>query len=190
MTYSIRSLGLLSFCVGLMVVAPRAATAGDTSASSGAAHGLVALMSTHHLDAIAAPDPADTSRFIAALLVNGGPLLVVSAATPSGGAIAARIASGAYRDVYLDLQGTPTPAGKFFVQDAGADGIRDGQNGIVDVVYEDGTRQTLFDRGLAKTLRGDAYDKALTAADRRYAHMLNSLADAIRAMPAATVSGR
>jgi hypothetical protein len=34
-----------------------------------------------------------------------------------------RISARQYRDVYLDLQGTPIPQHKFFVQDSGADGI-------------------------------------------------------------------
>ncbi len=150
------------------------------SASAPVAAALVGELQARHLEAIAAPDPNQSGRYVAALAVPGE-LLVVSAMSPSGGAIAQRIAAGAYRDVYLDLQGTPTPAGKFFVQDAGADGIHDGKDGVVDVVYEDGTRQILFDRTLAKQLKGSAYDQALSAADARYERALMALLDAVRA---------
>jgi len=112
-------------------------------------------------------------------------MLVVSAEHPWATLLRQKIARGAYRDVYLDLQGTPTPKGKFFVQDAGADGIRDGHAGVVDAVYEDGTRQTLFDRALARELPGAAYDSALAAADARYNQALTTLLGAIRALPAA-----
>jgi len=173
---------LVAIVVSAVAVTARGfAQSADTSTAS--AQALVSEMRARHLDAIAARDPTDAERFDAAMLVDGGPLLVVSATSPSQAAIAQRIAAGSYRDAYLDLQGTPTPKGKFFVQDTGADGIRDAHEGAVDVVYEDGTRQTIFDRALAKNLRGDAYDMALLAADRRYAHILVVLADAARALP-------
>jgi hypothetical protein len=171
--------GFLACCITVAVVIP--AHAGDSSSAPVAA-ALVGELQARHLDALAAPDPAQPGRYIAVLVVPGQ-LLVVSAMSPSGGAIAQRIATGAYRDVYLDLQGTPTPQGKFFVQDAGADGLRDGHDGVVDVVYEDGRRQILFDRTLAKQLKGPAYDQALAAADARYAGALVALLDALRAQP-------
>ena len=160
------------------------------SASSAPATALTTLMTTRHLEAFAAPDPTQPDRFDAVLLIPGGQLLVVSATTPSAGAIKQRVAGGDYREVYLDLQGTPTRAGKFFVQDSGADGIRDGQNGVVDVVYEDGTRQTVFDRTLAKQLKGSGYDRALEAADVRYAGVLKVLVDALQAAPVSSAAGK
>ena len=151
------------------------------SASAVPARELVDLLTTHHLEAIAARDAAEPGRFVAALLVPGSQLLVVSAMHPSAAAIEQRITMRSYRDVYLDLQGTPTTAGKYFVQDSGADGIVDGTTTGVDVVYEDGARQTIFNRKMASQLRGDAYDVALARADQRYAHLLMILADAVRA---------
>ena len=174
-------IGARSFSAVCSLLVASSVGAGTTSTSAPVAEKLVAEMTAHRLDAIAAADPGEPGRYVAALLIPGGQLLVVSALTPSGGVLAQRIAAAAYRDAYLDLQGTPTPVGKFFVQDTGADGIRDGRDGVVDVVYEDGTRQTLFDRGLAKQLAGAAYDKALAAADHRYAEALLTLVDAAKA---------
>jgi hypothetical protein len=159
---------------------------GQSAASAEPAQALIRLMTTRQLDAFAAADPMQPGRFAAVLLIPGAQLLVVTATSPSADAIQQRMASGAYREVYLDLQGTPTRAGKFFVQDAGADGIHDGQNGVVDVAYEDGTRQTVFDRALAKQLKGASYDRALTAADERYAGVLKVLVEALQASPSSS----
>ena len=159
---------------------------GQSAASAEPAQALIRLMTTRQLDAFAAADPMQPGRFAAVLLIPGAQLLVVTATSPSADAIQQRMASGAYREVYLDLQGTPTRAGKVFVQDAGADGIHDGQNGVVDVAYEDGTRQTVFDRALAKQLKGASYDRALTAADERYAGVLKVLVEALQASPSSS----
>jgi hypothetical protein len=149
------------------------------SASSALAHSLSEVLTTKKLDAIAARDPSEAGRFVGALLVPGLQLLVVSAVHPSAAALDQRIAMHNFRDAYLDLQGTPTPTGKYFVQDSGADGIQDNAPSGVDVVYEDGARQVIFSRKLS-SLRGDAYEAALVAADKRYAQMLTILVDAVR----------
>jgi len=153
------------------------------SASSALAHSLSEVLTTKKLDAIAARDPAEAGRFVGALIVPGSQLLVVSAVHPSAAALDQRISMRNFRDVYLDLQGTPTPAGKYFVQDSGADGIQDNAPSGVDVVYEDGARQIIFSRKLSP-LHGDAYEAALVAADKRYAQMLTILIDAARAASA------
>jgi hypothetical protein len=62
-------------------------------------------------------------RFIAALYFTGFQLLVVTARHPSVDGVTHRIQMGQYREVYLNLQGTPTREGKLFIQDSGADGI-------------------------------------------------------------------
>lgn len=136
------------------------------------------------LDAFAAADPDERGRFVAALYIRGGSLLVVSARQPSVDAVERRIHDGAFRDVYLDLQGTPTPEGKFFVQDAMGDGLLHAVPGssAVDVVYEDGTRTTAFNGDpKAQHLSAAEYDARFEEADRRYAHALNVLTQALAA---------
>jgi hypothetical protein len=97
---------------------------------------------------------------VAALYIRGGQLLVISARHPSVEGLAYRIAKREYRDVYMDLHGTPAPEGKFFVQDARADGILSAvkDSGAVDIVHEDGVRQTMFN--------GDTAAQRLTRRDR------------------------
>lgn len=152
-------------------------------ASGDAARSLMSVLDRLRLDAIATIDPEEPGAFIAALKIQGGRLLVVQARHPSIDGIQQRLAAHQYREVYLDLQGTPTPDGKFFVQDAGADGILSTLPGSidVDVLYEDGRRQTLFNREiLAQHLTAPEYDAKLAAADARYARLLALLTSALR----------
>lgn len=152
-------------------------------ASVNAARTLTWTLQQQSLDAIAAADPAAPGTFVAALYIPGGMLLVVSARHPSTEAVAHRIAMRQYREVYLDLQATPTVQDKFFVQDAGADGILSALpgSGDVDVVYEDGVRRTLFNGdSRAQRLTPSEYDAKLAAADVHYSRLLTLLTAAAR----------
>jgi len=155
----------------------------QASASGDAARGLLSMLDQAGLDAIATVDPKQPGTFVAALKVQGGRLLVVQARHPSVDGLLQRLAAHQYRDVYLDLQGTPTPEGKFFVQDAAADGILStlADSVDVDVLYEDGQHQTLFNGDLiAQHLTAGEYNARLAAADARYARLLTLLTSALR----------
>jgi hypothetical protein len=167
----------------LLLTGGGAALHAQPFASAATAGDLVYLLDQFHLDAIATPDPMEPGTFVGALYIPGSQLLVVSARHPSVDGVIERIAMRQYREVYLDLQGTPTPDNKFFVQDARADGILSALpgSGDVDVLYEDGVRQTLFNgdtRG--QQLTPAEYDSKLAAADARYARLLALLASAVR----------
>jgi hypothetical protein len=155
-------------------------------ASPTLARELVRLLENASMQAFAAVDPTQSGRFVAALHVPGQ-LLVVEAEHPARLAVEQRIRAGMFQDVYLDLQGTPAPQGKFFVLDANADGLlaaRPG-SGSVDVVYEDGTKTMRFDgdaRG--QHLSENDYDARFTAADAQYAHLLAVLKMAFEARSA------
>jgi hypothetical protein len=112
-----------------------------------------------------------------------GQLLVVRARYPSIEGVRHRISMRQYRETYLDLQATPTAEGKFFVQDAGADGIVSARRGSgdVDVLYEDGVRGTLFNGDVdGQSLTRASYDGTLTAADAEYARLLKLLMGALQ----------
>jgi hypothetical protein len=152
-------------------------------ASADAVRDLVHVLDQFRHDAIAVADPAEPGFFVAALYIPGSQLLVVSAHHPSAEAVADRITMRRFREVYLDLQGTPTPRDKFFVQDSRADGILSAfpGSGDVDVVYEDGVRRTLFNGDIqAQHLTAAEYDARLAAADTRYARLLTLLTSAAR----------
>src|SRR5688572_13136048 len=92
------------------------------------------------VDAIAARDPQDPTRAIAALVFPESQLLVVSASYPDTAGLDAFLTHRMYRDVYSVLQQPSMATGKVFFQDMGCDGF---QPGSVDVMYEDG-KQTIF----------------------------------------------
>lgn len=171
------------FLLILVLLVRGAGLHAEPFASAAAARELVLALEQLGLEAIAAADAPEPGTFVAALYIPGSQLLVVSARHPSVEGVAHRIAMRQYREVYLDLQGTPTPQNKFFVQDARADGILSAVpgSGDVDVVYEDGVRQTLFNGDFkAQRLTAAAYDAKLAAADAHYARLLKLLTSAVR----------
>jgi hypothetical protein len=137
--------------------------ASQDSASTAATKSLLNALEAANLEAIATADPAEPGAFVAALHIKGGQLLVVRGHHPSADALSARLAARQFRDAYIDLQATPATKGKFFVMDAGADGLPgdSDQPANVDVVYEDGTRQTMFNGARAQKLSHEAYRKRL-----------------------------
>jgi hypothetical protein len=149
----------------------------ENTASPGLARSVIRLLQSTPLTAFAAPDPEQRGRFVAALYVPEQ-LLVVVAAHPDVPAIEARIAAGQYRDVYLDLQGSPSPQGRFFVVDADADGLLASppDDGGVDVVYDGSAQPLLLNGALGPHRRNaGAYDAAVAAAETRYSHALGVL---------------
>lgn len=159
-----------------------AVEAAQDGASVTATHNLIRALNEAGLESIASIDPTEPGTFVAALHIKGGQLLVVRARHPSVDALSARLATRQFRDVYLDLQATPTPLGKVFVMDSGADGLPSDSEPLskVDVVYEDGTRQFMFNGARAQKLRADDYRQQLQDADAKYTRLLNVLIGALR----------
>lgn len=174
-------------CVAVICGAAPPAGAGE-AASAAAARELVAALNAFEPEAIAASDSTQPDTFVAALHIPGSQLLVVRQRHPAAEALRQRIALSQFRDVYLDLQASPQVAGQFFVQDAGADGILDAGpgSGAVDVLYEDGVRQTLFNGDPeGQYLTRATYLQKLATADAEYARLLTLLVSAAKADGAA-----
>jgi hypothetical protein len=146
-----------------------------------ATQNLIRALDAAGLESIASIDPTEPGTFVAALHIKGGQLLVVRARHPSVDALSARLAARQFRDVYLDLQATPTPLGKVFVMDSGADGLPGDaeQPSNVDILYEDGTRQVMFNGARAQKLSADDYRYRLRDADAKYTRLLNVLSAAL-----------
>jgi hypothetical protein len=126
------------------------------------------------LDAIAAPDPADPNAFVAALYISGSQLLVISARYAAPPLLTAKIKTRDYRDVYIDLSAAAMAGSKVFIIDSNCDGLasRPGDNGVPDS-WEAGTQQVSFDGEWRRAkMSEDAYMKAFTEADERYAKIL------------------
>jgi hypothetical protein len=175
------SLWTLGLVIGVvMVLAVRVQTTPSHSESSAVAGELSTLMNDRHLDALAAQDPDQPDRFVAALFIPNSQLLVVSARYPAPAELQAQIAQKNYRDVYAALQQPVAQQTRVFFIDAGCDGLHSGAE-AVDVMYEKGTQQTLFDgRWKPQGLTEAAYTKKVESADQEYSRLLSILAAALK----------
>jgi hypothetical protein len=171
---------ILALFLSALAAAP--ATRGAADARSPAlAKQLVGLMADRGLQTIAAKDPNSTDRFVAAMAFPDVQLLVVAARYPTPDVVHGQLAAKQFADVYAELQAAPIKESKLFFQDLGCDGLG-GTSENVDVMYEKGTDQTLFDgnwkkAGLSKT----AYDEKMSTADAEYSRLLEILIAGIKA---------
>jgi hypothetical protein len=128
------------------------------------------------LDAIAAVDPEDGERFVAALFFGNAQLLVVSARYPAPALLTEQLTRKAYGEVYGALHGASVRETRLFIQDMGADGIDSGPGESVDVVYEQDVKQTLFDGHPEKRhMSKAAYAEKFQHTDDEYSRLLKVL---------------
>lgn len=97
---------------------------------------LAAILATRHLDAFGAVDPSDPHRVAAVLHISGTQLLVIAADFDDPASAHARVTSGQYRDLYLDLHAARNRRHPLFVEDMGADGLRKDHHELPDTVRE------------------------------------------------------
>jgi hypothetical protein len=172
--------GLLpALAVAVLAGVPTAGA--QATKSPAAARELTTALDAAKLEAIAAPDPEDPSRYAAALYFAGSQLLVVSAQYAAPSLLKTKLDAKNYRDIYIDLNSASVSGTKVFIIDTNANGLQaKADDGAVDT-YEDGTRQLTFDGdwGAAK-MKEDDYMKAFAASDTRYARILSILATQAR----------
>lgn len=150
--------------------------AADQSQSAPPAAALKARMEQLKLDAVAARDPDEPGRYVAALYIPGVQLLVVSAPYPLASAIDKKIAAREFMDVYVDLQATRDRTGHFFVEDFEADGLRSASDAACDTTTSNGTTPVVFNgKWEAQQLTQENYEARLKRDDERYARMLKVL---------------
>lgn len=162
-------------CLALSASALRAASDEPLSAQPAAA--LKARMEQLKLDAIAARDPDEPGRYIAALFIPGVQFLVVSAPYPVATAIDKKIAGRQYMDVYIDLQAVRDRASHFFVEDLQADGLRPSEPDVAcDTTTRNGSTPVVFNgKWDAQRLTQEEYEARFKRDDERYARMLKAL---------------
>src|SRR5688572_5200543 len=136
-----RSLALVLLVATLVPAAP----VDRASHSATIATALAKALSEQRLDAIAAQDPDEPDRFIAALFFADSQLLVVSARHASPSLLKARLAHKQYRDVYLELSGSSMAGTSILFQDMNADGLCARLGQATDVVYEGSHKAKVFD---------------------------------------------
>jgi hypothetical protein len=172
---------MLAFAVGfLSLIVLRAE---EPSQSAAPAASVKALLEQLKLDSIAVRDPEETGRYVAALYIQDSQLLVISAPYTVPAVLDRLIASGSYRDAYLNLQAVKEHSGHFFVVDSLADGLKKVPelDQPFDSTTIDGSVMVMFDgKWDAQKLNRAAYDSMFAKDDARYARMLTVLANELR----------
>ena len=177
-----KRLTILVALVLLTACAARLRAAGDESLSAPAAATLKAQLEQRGLQAIAARDPEEPGRYIAALYIPDVQLLVVSAPYALAKEIDKKIAAGQYMDVYVEIQGVRDRTGHFFVEDLQADGMRPApdQDLAFDTTTLNGATPVVFNgKWGAQQLTQEEYDARFKKDDERYARMLVVLSAAL-----------
>jgi hypothetical protein len=170
-----RSLVLPAVACLVVVLAPSLASA-QVSKSAAVAKELVQLMQQKKLDAIAAKLPAPDGHYAAAMYFANVQLLVVSGQYPVPVLMDPRLAAKEYRDIYMELSGTVTPATKVFVQDMGDPGLSQRKQDNLFDTWNGSGKTVMFDGepGEQKMSDGD-YAKSFSEADETYARILSAL---------------
>jgi hypothetical protein len=144
--------------------------------SAAVAKQLTTALLAQRLDAIAAKDPDEPDRFVAALFFPDSQLLVVSARYASAPLLEGKLSQKQYRDVYLDLQGAPVPGSSLFYQDMKADGLCASQDMVADILYDGSATPKIFDADWDKHKTSQkAYEHEYVAADQQYSRLLTIL---------------
>ena len=171
-----RSLTLVLLVATLVSAAP----VDRTSHSATIATKLAKALSEQRLDAIAAQDPDEPDRFIAALFFADSQLLVVSARYASRSLLEARLAQKQYRDVYLDLSGSSIAGTSILFQDMNADGLCARRDQATDVVYDGSQTAKIFDGDWDKHKSDNTYEQQFVVADQQYSRVLSILLAQLR----------
>jgi hypothetical protein len=143
---------------------------------------LAALLDQRSMDVVAAADPDEPGRVIAALYVPGAQLLVISSPYPVPALLEKQLGERKYMDVYMDIQSARSHEGQFFVMDLQANGLR--STCEVDQPFDStsrngGTHVSFDGKFEAQQLTATEYEARFDEDDARYARMLTLLASAL-----------
>lgn len=170
--------------IGTVVVSVSVAWAQDGRSAANAAT-LIRLMEARTLTHFAAKAAGDDDRYVSVLHVPNAQLLVVSSRYPVPAALDAKIAAKDFAGAYADHNGSTLREGKLFVMDLGADGLslQAQRDKPFDIAYEDGQTTTMFDGDWRGQKLGETeYRKRFASIDQRYADMLGTLIEGVKAL--------
>ena len=126
---------------------------------------------------VAAEDPTDKTRFVAAMLLPDLQGLLVSASYTAPVLLRERVLTRKYQDAYQDLQAASVPAGRVVIEDLLANGlaVKPLKNQAPDAATIAG-RTVTFDGQWRKAKVSEAdYASAFTTAEREYTRLLGLL---------------
>jgi len=172
----IRRSSLVQAAIGLVLISLPSVSVAQVSKSAAVAKELVQVLGQKKLDAIAARMPTPDGHFAAALYFPNVQLLVISGHYSAPQLMDPRLAAKQYRDTYMELSGTVTPATKLFVQDMGEPGLSQRKQESMYDTWNQAGKIVMFDGdpGKQKISDGD-YAKNFAAADEEYARILGAL---------------
>ena len=164
------------FAIALLISLGVAAAPLERTLRSGPlAKELGAALQQRGLDAVAARDPDEPDRYVAALFYPNAQLLVISARYAAPPLLEEKLSQKQYRDIYLDLGGAAIPDSSVLVHDVSADGLCDSRDKRADILYE-GNVTSMFDADWKSHNRSEhEYLQRLFNADERYSRMLELL---------------
>jgi hypothetical protein len=128
--------------------------------------------------AIAAADPAELSRFLAALHIPGVQLLVISARYSAPQLLRERLAKHEHREIYVDLNAAGQRDGRFFVEDLRANGLRPDRDRDMpfDITWRNDVTRTTYDGDWkAQGLSEAEYHARFDRDDAEYTRILRIL---------------
>ena len=167
----------------MAALAPVAAAQQQPSQSAAPAAAVRALFDQLKLTSIAAKDPEEPGRYVAALYVADSQLLVISAPYAVPAVIDKYLAEGNYMEAYQSLQSVVSHKGHFFVVDMLTDGLKpvNEPDQAFDSTTTDGGAAIQFDgKWDAQKLSEANYNAKFAKDDARYAKLLKVLATELR----------
>lgn len=157
------------------VPAPAAARQDSVSKSAALAKELTALLAKQKRDSMAARDPIERDRFVAAMIYPGQ-LMVITGKYTVPVLLDEKISFGKFMDVYVELNGAAVPSSKTFIEDQFADGLVNGRRQMPFDSVVEGDKTVLFDGDHRKAnMSKDEYNRAFADADEKYAKLLELL---------------
>jgi hypothetical protein len=161
----------------LMVMSAVLSAEGQSSKSATAARELSQQLDQAKLQHIAARDPDDPTRFIAAMYFPGMQIVAVSGKYSAPVLLNEKLLQRKYQDIYIDLSSASDRDSRITVEDLKCDGLpAERVKALPYDAWELGKDRVVFDFDWKKQklTEKDFYDK-LANADAQYARMLGLL---------------
>jgi len=168
---------LRGFTLAAALVLAASPAFAQESKSAALATELAKLLDQMKADSVAAHHPGAPDQYVGALYFPGSQLLVVTARYQVPELLNTKLASKAYRDVYIDLNSASIAQSKIFISDLGVNGLkpRREDNQPYDTIEMAG-KNLSFDGDWKKAkLSEDEYMKGYQQADEEYTKMLQAL---------------
>lgn len=135
---------------------------------------------------MAAADPTDANRFVAAMLIPGIQLVIVAADYKVPVLLRERLLTGKYQDAYIDLSTATDEGSRLTLEDIQADGLAfKPPKGVAsgDLIVRDGEELRLDGQWRKKRMKEDAYRAAYDEARADYVRIVGLLLDQAKQQP-------